>query len=258
MAQQAFTMHSEPIDLPSKGWFYPETSPLATGRVDIYYMTAKHEDILTSKNLIAKGVVLDKLMEELIATPGVRLDDLLLCDKDAIMIAARILGYGKEYNVGIRCPSCDTKIESVVDLQEIGEKECPYFDAEHKNRNEFTFELPISKATITYRYLTQADEKTVRAELEGVRKAMKVDVSREVTARLKKIIIAVNGDSDGNNIRQFVDFMPARDAMAFREHIKKTMPGIDVATTLVCSSCQNEGRVEIPIDNNFFWPNSGI
>lgn len=253
-----FTMHSEPIDLPSKGWFYNSTNPLSSGKIDLYYMTAKHEDILTSRNLISKGVVIDKLLESLIATPGISLNDILLCDKDAIMIAARILGYGAEYSINMKCPACNSVHENNIDLQTIDERECPNFIPEYKGKNEFLFTLPFSKKTIMYKYMTHGDENTVQLELQGLKKALRTDVSRDITSRLRRIILAVEGNTDGEMIRNFVDNMPSRDTFAFREHVRSTTPGIDLTTVLQCSSCGYEGRVEIPIDHTFFWPNTRI
>lgn len=249
---------SEAIDLPSKGWFYPTNHPLSSGQISLYYMTARHEDILTSRNLITKGVVIDKLLEALIETPGVNLSDLLLGDKAAIMIAARVLGYGKEYQVSLECPQCSTKASVTINLEDIPDKDCPYFTDEFKGRNEFTFKLPLTKKTVTFRYLTHGDEVSVRNELEGMKKAARSDVTREVTSRLRRSILAVDGDTDGEKVRVFVDSMPARDAMAFREHVRNTGPDIDLRSDFECGNCNYEGRVEIPIDVSFFWPNAGI
>ena len=84
---------TETIDLPSGGKLYPQDSPLSSGKIEIKYMTAKEEDILTSANLIKKGVVIDRLLDSIIVTEGVGIDDLILGDKNAIMVAARILAY---------------------------------------------------------------------------------------------------------------------------------------------------------------------
>lgn len=250
--------HTETIDLPSKGWFYPPSSPLSKGTIDLYYMTAKHEDILTSRNLIARGVVIDKLLEALIATPGVKLDDLILCDKSAIMMAARILGYGKEYKASLDCPSCDKKIVQEVNLEEFGDKECNLFVEENRGKNEFTFKLPVSGITVVYKYLTHADEKNIKVEIDGVKKAFKSDVSRESTTRLRYSILAVNGDSEPEKIRTFVDSMFARDANALREYVKETTPNVDLDINIQCENCGYEGRAEMPIGLNFFWPNARV
>ena len=108
---------TEIVDLPSEGWFYPKDHPLASGQIEMRYMSARDEDILTSANLIKKGVVLDKLLRGLIVTPC-NYDDILTGDKNAIMIAARILGYGKDYEVGFKCPACGEKNELIIDFRQ--------------------------------------------------------------------------------------------------------------------------------------------
>ena len=95
MAEYKFP--TEIVDLPSKGHFYVQGHPLSSGKVEIKYMTAKEEDILTSQNLIQQGTVIEKLLQSLIVDKSVKVDDMLIGDKNAIMGAARILGYGKDY-----------------------------------------------------------------------------------------------------------------------------------------------------------------
>lgn len=255
MSQQETKYHTEVIDLPSKGWFYPKDHPLASGQIELFYMTAAHEDILTSRNLIQKGVVIDKLLEALIADKNVKMDEILISDKSAIMIASRILGYGKEYPVKISCPNCDTVNEMVIDLEGIDNKESELFTDNHKGTNVFPFQLPVSKKTLQVKLLTHADERNIRLELEGLKRVVKSDVSKEATTRLKHCIVSVDGEADRGKVNNFVDTMPARDSLALREYLRKVAPDVDLTTEFSCSNCGHEGRVEIPIDINFFWPN---
>lgn len=248
---------SEVIELPSKGWYYPSDHPLASGKLDIYYMTAKHEDILTSKNLIQRGVVIDKLVEALIVDKKIKYEDLLIGDKNGLMIAARIMGYGKDYEVTINCPNCSREESQTVNLEEIGNKDVE-FKPEQQGKNEFFITLPFCKRTIGFRLLTHKDEKDIQIELEQMKKALRSEISTEVTTRMKKSIISVDGVTDKKTIYEFVDSMPARDAQVFREFARKINPDIDLTFNFKCSSCGTEDRVEVPIDVNFFWPNASI
>lgn len=243
---------SEVVDLPSKGWFYPEGHPLASGQIDVYYMTAKHEDILTSRNLIQKGVVLDKLFEALIATPGVKYDDLLVGDKNGLMVAARILGYGKEYQCTVQCPFCETLSEETVDLEKLENVAVP--EPTKKGVNEFDFLLPFSKKTVTFKLPTQADEKAIEKEAEAIEKAFGNEVSNIITTRLRYLIVAVDGDRSKGVINQLVETMPIRDSKAFRKHMDTVAPDVDFHVTLKCQKCDKESRMEVPITANFFWP----
>ena len=94
MAETKFP--TQMVTLPSKSWFYDSANPLSSGEVEVKYMTAKEEDILTSQNLIKKGVVFDKLLDALVVSK-IKLDDMLIGDKNAVLIAARVLAYGKNY-----------------------------------------------------------------------------------------------------------------------------------------------------------------
>lgn len=247
-----YSFPTEQIDLPSGGKFYPEGSPLRSGKIDIKYMTAKEEDILTSTNLIQKGVVIDKLMESIIVTPGVKPADLLVGDLNAVMVATRILGYGKEYETELPCMNCSTKFPHTVDLTEletIAPEELP-------ESNEFTFKLPTG-VTITYKLLTRGDELEVEKEVAALKKFNK-SIEGDTTVRLYYMITSVNESTDKKVIRDFSNSMIIRDLRAFREEIKKTSPDVNFEVTALCPSCENEVKVRMPMGVNFFWPDLGV
>ena len=239
-----FKFPTEEIELPSKGLLYPEDSPLASGKIEMKYMTAKEEDILTNPNYLAKGTVIDKLLQALLITK-VDYNDLLIGDQNAIMIAARILGYGKDYE--FTYGGYDQKI----DLTTLEDK--PFDEALiTPHTNEFTFVLPHSQIEITFKVLTVGDGDKIRRELEGLKKINK-DANPESTTRLKHMIVAVNGDRGAGVIRNFVDTaLLARDARALREYIAKVQPDIDTTVTVETSNGAED--ITLPITINFLWP----
>ena len=205
MEQQQFP--TEMVTLPSKGLLYPEESPLKKGEIEMKYMTAREEDILTNQNLIENGTVIDKLLQSLIITP-INYSDLLIGDKNAVLVAARILGYGKDYEFEYN----GEKIE--VDLTTISDK--PLNESISKNgKNEFTFKLPASNVEITFKLLTHGDEQAISSELKGLKKINK-NSNPENTTRLKHTIISVNGDDSKSVISNFVDNMLSRDSLFLR------------------------------------------
>ena len=246
------TFPTEVIDLPSKGVFYPENSPLRNGQIELHYMTAKHEDILTSPNLIQKGLVLDKLMDALIATKGVKAADLLLGDLNAVMVASRILGYGKDYEVSLDCPSCGQTVEQNVNLSELENENEPVDGA----RPEFTIVLPISKKQVTLRLLTRGDELRIEKEIKSLKK-INGDVDAETTTRLKAIIAAVDGDTSPSAIWTFVDALLVRDARYLREQYRSLVPDINFNITIDCSCGANQ-TTRLPIGADFFWPDARV
>jgi len=241
-----FKLPTETVDLPSKGLLYSEDNPLSSGQVEIKYMTAKEEDILTNQNYIQNGTVLDKLLKSLIVS-DINYNDLLIGDKNAIMIAARILGYGAEYKFTYNGK------EEVVNLSEIENK--PIDESLYtKGLNEFNFTLPTSKNEVTFKFLSHGDETKISQELEGLKK-LKKEGSPELTTRLKHMITSVNGETDNKIIREFVDtaFL-ARDARAFREYIQKIQPDVD----LTFFPSGTEKSSSIPIGISFFWPDADL
>jgi hypothetical protein len=248
---------AEVIGLPSDGYFYSQSTPLHQGTVEIKYMTAKEEDILTSQNLIKKGVVLEKLLESLIVSPGVKVDDLLIGDKNALFIAARRLAYGDSYGpLEIKCPKCGKENKCTVDLSIIKNKEFDFSKYE-KGVNQFEFLLPISKKVITYKLLNHRDEQSIEQEISSVNKALKNGTSPEVTTRLKKLIVAIDGNDDRQAIIKFVDTeLLSRDSLALRNQVKDHTPDIDMAFDFTCTDCAHEERVGVPMEVSFFWPNA--
>jgi hypothetical protein len=253
----ATSYHTEIIDLPSGGWFYPQGNPLASGQIELRYMTAKDEDILTSTNLIRKGVVFDRLMQSLIVDKTIDYNDLLIGDKNAIMIASRILAYGKEYSTTINCPECSKKNEVEINLQELNEKNVT-FDPTRRYVNEFYFELPIMKKRIAFKLLTHGDEQQIDAELESIRKFNKSGISPEVTTRMRRAIVAIDGNREIPVITDVVVNMPAQDARAFRQFARDINPDVDMTFDFGCVSCGHEEKMEVPMDVNFFWPGTKL
>lgn len=245
---------TEVIALPSKGLLYPEDSPLKSGTIELKYMTAAEEDILTTQSLIKQGVVLDKLFQALIVTP-IKYNDLIGADKDAIMIAARILGYGKTYDATCTCPECFKESKTSFDLNTLKEKEFDIEKAEMVNANQFKFTLPASNREVIFKLLTHGDEKKIQLELENLKKTNKSGISKDLTTRLKYIIIAVDGNDDKKYINDFVDNeLFAQDSRALREHIKTISPGVDFNVDFTCQECFYEGKVNLPVGVDFFWP----
>ena len=231
---------TETVELPSKGLIYPEDHPLRSGKVEIKYMTAKEEDILTNSNYIDKGIVLDKLLESLVQTK-VDLKETSVGDKNAILIACRILGYGKKYDF-----TYDGE-EYSIDLSTLDNK---VIDEEILSQGEFIkFTLPSSENEITFKILTEKDEEKIAKEVESL---SKLKISGSSTIRLRHLITSVNGDKDPTNIKTFVDtYFLASDARALREYVKEITPNVEMSFNA------NGKNIDLPITLTFFWPELG-
>ena len=237
---------TEVVDLPSKGLLYPKDSPLSSGKIEIKYMTAKEEDILTSANLIKKGIAVDKLLDSLIVDKTIKTDELLIGDKNAVLIAVRILAYGRDYEVEV-----DGKTVP-VDLTELKDKFLDERWLTTPNTNEFEYELPSTKRKLTFKLLNSGDDSSIAKEVEGYEKMG--DVGYQGTTRLKHIILSVDGDSKKTTINNFVDneFL-SRDAHAFRSHISAIMPDVDMTSTYR-DEYGEEKEFTVPMTVSFLWP----
>ena len=233
---------TEEVELPSKGLIYPKDHPLSNGKVEIKYMTAKEEDILSNQSFIQKGIVLEKLLRSVIISKDINVDDLVIGDKNALLIATRILGYGKEYKVTIAGQ------DESIDLTELNNRE---FDESLmlEDKNEFSYTLPSTGTVLTYKIITGRDEKAIERELAGLKKINK-ESSPSLSTRLKFMILSVDGNDDKKFVREFVDnsFL-ARDSRAFRSYVADTQPDVDLKYIT-----ESGEEVLVPIGLSFFWP----
>ena len=256
---------TEIIDLPSNGLIYPKDNPLASGKIEMKYMTAKEEDILTTQSYIKDGTVLDRLFKSLIIGndkgESINYTDLVTGDKNAIMIAARILGYGKDYKVEVEDPTVPgTKQQETIDLTQFENKPYDGSNQIEPNKNEFEFTLPQSKRKVTFMAMNESKERKVKHQVESLKKAnrkIKDLTSRQLTTRLKNTILSIDGSDEQKDINHFVDNeLFAVDSRALRAYIAKVTPDIDLTFEFI-SEESGEGReMTLPMDIGFFWPNN--
>ena len=240
---------AEEVTLPSQGLLYPEDSPLRGGIIEMKYMTAREEDILTNVNLIENGTVIDKLLESLIVTP-IDYNTLLTGDKDAILVAARILGYGSDYVFTHRGEEINVDLTTIKDKQ-LDES------LVIEGKNNFPFTLPTAKREVTFKFLTHGDEQAIEKEIKGLKKLNK-NASNDLSTRMKYVITSIDNDHETKTIREFVDneFL-ARDARELRNHISKIQPSVDLSYDYE-DQRGNVTTIDIPVGIQFFWPDASI
>jgi len=242
---------TEVISLPSQGKCYPEDNPLSSGELEIKYMTAKEEEILASQNLIRKGVVLDKLFESIIVDKKVNIDDIILGDKNAIMLAARILGYGSKYRVQIQDEMGEAH-ETEVDLSKVQTKETNLDNINVENNYTFTTSTGVN---LEWKLLTHGDEKAVEADIRAIARLNKDGASSELTTRYRYMITSVDGETDVNTINKFINnaFL-TRDTRAFRETFREHQPDINMEFDWINPNSGEREVKPIPMGVGFFWP----
>ena len=241
---------TEVIDLPSQGKVYSKDSPLHEGKLELKYMTTREEDILMSENLIKKGVVIDKLLDSLIVTKGVKQQDLVLGDKNAVLVAARILAYGPEYTAEVTNPkNQEETVNHTFDLSQCPFKQLPK-DVDYTD-NSFNYTTDIGKTKIKFKLLTGVEEALIEKDLK---QSAKYGYSTDITTRLRYTITEVDGDSKPETITEFAQNLLARDSMALRNHIKEISPDIDLTSEIEIGG--ETVSVSIPLSVTFFWPDT--
>jgi hypothetical protein len=250
-----FEIPVETVPLPSCGLVYDVNSPIH-GRetIDIKAMTAKEEDILTSKAFLKKGTVITELIRSCVVERGVDPRDLLTGDRNALMVAIRATGYGAEYDTELDCDECGARTMRQFNLGLLPIKKLQ-ISPSSPGENIFDFVLPVTKKTVKFRFLTGRDEEEILATSEKQKKAgMTNDTS--VTTNLLYSIVSIDGIGERSKIAQFVRMMPAKDSLALRNYIRENEPGIEMKQSTACGSCGHEEEVNMPLGASFLWPSS--
>lgn len=251
----SFVVPTDMVDLPSKGKFYPPTHPLHNvDTIELKQMTAKEEDLLTSRSLLKKGVVLDRLLQSVIINKKIKPEHLLVGDRNAIVIAVRIAGYGNEYTTSITCPSCSQKQKRTFDLfnynmhagDETGEV------VTNNNDGSFTTTLPKTGLEVNFRLMTGRDEKTLTSGMKQDRQ--KNSHEQNITRQLRSMLLSVNGNSTSQALNYLINNIPSLDSRHLRMAYKSAAPNVELKDTFTCEACDHEQEMEVPLTADFFWP----
>jgi hypothetical protein len=252
----SYVVPTEFVELPSKGKYYPPGHPLSGQQhVEVRHMTAKEEDILTSRTLLKQGVALDRVLSNIIVNKQINLDSMLIGDKNAMIVAARVSAYGSDYRTAVTCPSCSETSKYSFNLNESsifdGDPENP-LGVQLTESGTFLLQLPTTGVTTEFRLLTGMDEKRLVKGTEMDRKSRTGE--KNVTRQLKQFVVSVNGSNNPADVNSFIDNMPSMDARQLRLAYRLTAPNIDLTQNFVCPSCDHEQEMEVPLTADFFWP----
>jgi len=239
------------VDLPSKGKGYPDGHALKDQEVvEVFQMTAKDEDILTSESLIKKGIVIDRFVKNILVDKSIQIDSLFIGDKNAILIDSRISGYGPDYETEIVCPSCFTKQSVSYDLND---KSTYYGSDVETNENGFyELKLPQSGIILEIKQLTSKEESLMVQRLTDQKKGKRDESA--VTDQYKLMVVSANGVTDRNQLNQFIDLMPLKDSLTLKKFYKEISPNVELKFDFTCKSCGYEQELEVPLGAEFFWP----
>jgi hypothetical protein len=254
-AELGMDIPASDVPLPSLGKIYPEGSPLhGVEAVQIRAMTTREEDILTSQSLIKSGKVISALIKSCLIDQSISVSDMISGDRNALMVAVRITGYGAEYLTEFECPACNNKAPYEFMLDQLAIKNLE-IEPVAAGQNLFEFRLPICKKTVQFKFLTGRDEEDMLAAQQKMKK-LQMQTDASITTRLKYSIVSVDGKTDKSLINAFIGRMPARDSLTLRKYMEKNEPGIDMTQEFVCSQCNHNEEVLIPLGVSFFWPQS--
>lgn len=257
--QMSFVVPTEFVELPSKGLYYAQNHPLHKQEtIEIRQMTAKDEDTLTSKVLLKKGIAIDKMLSDVIINKTIKVDDLLVGDKNALIVAARISGYGPEYETKVSCPSCEKNVTYEFDLLQkevivpLTDEQLNEVGIKLTSNGTFVVKTQMSKVDVEIKLLTGKDERMMVQRMEQKKNINSLDTG--ITDQLKMLIISVNGSNDQKIIHDYIMNMAAKDAKLLRSIAKHITPNIKLEQNFTCNNCGFETVMEVPFTQDFFWP----
>ena len=252
----SFVVPTEFVELPSGGRFYSETHPLhGQTTIEIKQMTAKEEDMLTSRTLLKSGVAIERVIQSLIMDKRINPDSMLVGDRNAVIIAARISGYGSDYNTSVNCPACGVTQEYGIDLHDAnvyGGQNADVLGVVDNGNGTFTTTLPKTRVQATFRLLNGADEKNLVNQLENARKRKRPE--QAITTQIRNMIVSVNGDDSVQALNYLIENIPSLDARHLRTCYREVAPNIDLTQVFQCGDCGHEQDMEVPLSADFFWP----
>ena len=250
----SFVVPTEFVELPSKGRFYPPGHPLHNQEaIEVKQMTAKEEDILTSRSLLKQGVAIDRVLQSIVMDPRIDVSSLLVGDRNAIVVSCRVSGYGSDYTTKITCPACEAKNEYTFDLNEAVVKNGELDNVTDNGDGTFNAVLPKSNLSVNFRLLTGRDEKFL-AQGQTTKNKNKAD--RMITTQLRGILVSANDNDTPEALNYVANNLPSMDSKYLRDAYKTTQPNIDLTQHYQCDECDHEVEMEVPLTADFFWPNS--
>jgi hypothetical protein len=250
-----FVAPTEFVDLPSKGLDYPEDHPLhGEDTIEIRYMTAKDEDILTSQTLLKKGIAIERFLENIIINKNIDSKSLLIGDRNAILISARGSGYGFDYDANLTCPQCSTETSLSFDLRNpkvVGILAEDQTIVTKVSPGVYSTKMPLTNFQVNFRLMNGTDENILT---EKLRKNNTKEEENLLTSQFKRLIISIEGHEDKDIISQYVENMPTVDSRHFKICLKATTPNIEIKENFKCRKCEYTQEVDVPYGTDFFWP----
>mgnify|MGYP003624447666 FL=1 len=260
-----FVAPTEFVEIPSKGRFYKEGHPLkGVEAVEIRHMTAKEEDILSSKTLLKQGVAIDRFLESVLIDKKLDSSSMLVGDKNALIVAARVSGYGNDYNAAVGCPNCGAQNKCEVDLSEAASPYAGYDEMASEEPLEgvegpdafgnYYITLPTTKARVEVKLMTGREEKAFAKRLEQRKKRRQAEAM--LTDQFKTFTLSINGVNDLKQVFRFIDNLPVKDSRFLRKTYGKLSPALNLKHDFECEECGHSQEVEVPITAQFFWPDA--
>ena len=237
-AQQNFTLPHDVVQLPSKGTFYKNKK----SSIKVGYLTASDENILLAGG---KDMTLN-LLRAKIYEPGLRPEELLETDIEAILIFLRNTSFGPEIELNLTDPATGKKFKATERLDEL--------NIQHGQQpgedGTFTTRLPMSEKTIKVKPITYGESLEISNMVDTYPQGRVAPVR---TWRLQREIVSVEGVNDKTEIQKFVESMPLADSKYIKKFLNENEPRLDLIRVIIAPSGEKL-NVNIGFGVDFFRP----
>ena len=236
--QENFSMPHDVVQLPSRGIFYKNKK----SSVKVGYLTAADENILMGRS----DDVTMQLLRNKLYEPGMKPEELLEGDIEAILIFLRNTSFGPEMEMSLKDPVTGNEFKTQVLLDELNINK----GAEPDSDGTFSATLPVSGVQVKLKPLTYGDGLELRKIFESYPQGRVVP---RVTMRLVKEIQSINGNTDKGEITKFVEQMPIADSKFIKKFMNENEPRLDMERIVMAPSGEKL-TVNVGFGVEFFRP----
>lgn len=242
----------EEVMLPSKGKFYDGTDGPSNGVITIRPMTGEEEQILATPRFVKRGLAINMIFQRCMQNGPhgpYQPDHFLTIDRTYLLIYLRGISYTPEYDVEVKCPECDKKFGTTINLSELLVDYCP-----DDYGPPLTGTLPTSGYKFTYHLSRGKDETEVQQYREHQLKFFGDTADDTLLYRTAMLLNDIEGLNDKKELQKLLKQLPINDVAAIRNSVTSPPFGVDTDVQITCPHCYHESEIDLPLEANFFFP----
>ena len=240
------------VELPSRGILYQhvtEDENVLNGKIEIYPMTAREEEILSTQKFIKDGSATRRVLDRCIAS-DIDAKDILVYDSNYLLFFLRQISYGDEYQFELKCQNsmCGKKFDHELKISELDFEELPDIE------EPIEVELPKSKYTVYMVLPRLYHTEDIVSRSSSKKRSTEDSTGRQIDRYLSSTVSIIDDEGeevDKKDWEEFFESLPGSDIAKIRESSDYST-GVDTLENVICPYCDSDYSGTIPIGMNFF------